>query len=146
MLKNEARMNALFEELVPMSGKADSLAGELVRATCRIGYRFFNDGDQLGIGYGKETCNAAGRFILKKTPREIGDLVAALWGMASEGGYEAVLDVLVGRMADYIDENPDLRNQPTENMYDYYDEYEDRDDEEEEDEEDYEEEEDEDWD
>ena len=46
MLKNEARMNALFEELVPMSGKADSLAGELVRATCRIGYRFFNDGDR----------------------------------------------------------------------------------------------------
>ena len=25
----------------------------------RIGYRFYNDGDQLGIGYGKETCNPA---------------------------------------------------------------------------------------
>ena len=55
MTKNEERINALFEELVPPMGKADSLAGELVRATCRIGYRYFNDGDHIGIGYGKET-------------------------------------------------------------------------------------------
>ena len=59
MTKNEERINKLFKELVPETGKADSLAGELVRAMSRIGYRFYNDGDQLGIGYGKETCNPA---------------------------------------------------------------------------------------
>ena len=59
MTKNEERINELFKELVPETGKADSLAGELVRAMSRIGYRFYNDGDQLGIGYGKETCNPA---------------------------------------------------------------------------------------
>ena len=96
MTKNDERLNRLFEELVPASGKADSLAGELVRATSRIGYRFFNDGDQLGIGYGKETCNPAGRFLMKKAPEEISDLVAGLWGMYSEAGYEVVLDILVG--------------------------------------------------
>ena len=37
MTKNENRINKLFKDLVPMSGKADSLAGELVRATARIG-------------------------------------------------------------------------------------------------------------
>ena len=63
MTKNEERINKLFKELVPETGKADSLAGELVRAMSRIGYRFYNDGDQLGIGYGKETCNPAGRFL-----------------------------------------------------------------------------------
>ena len=26
----------------------------------RIGYRFYNDGDQLGIGYGKETATLQG--------------------------------------------------------------------------------------
>lgn len=62
MTKNENRINKLFEELVPTSGKADSLAGELVRATARIGYRFFNDGDMVNQGYGKETCNPAARF------------------------------------------------------------------------------------
>ena len=54
------RSHALFKELVPISGKADSLAGEIVRAISRIGYRFYNDGDQLGIGYGKETCYHCG--------------------------------------------------------------------------------------
>lgn len=119
MLKNEERINALFEELVPASGKADSLAGELVRAVSRIGYRFFNDGDQLGIGYGKETCNPAGRFLIAKAPREIGDLVAGLWGMISEAGYEAVLDILTGKVADYVGSHPELREQPTEDMWSF---------------------------
>lgn len=149
MITNQDKINALFEELVPASGKADSLAGELVRATSRIGYRFYNDGDQLGVGYGKETCNPAGRFLIKKAPKEIGDLVAALWGMYSEDGYEAVLDVLVGKVADYVDANPDLRSQPTEDMFDYYDKYEDVDDSWEDDEDDedddYYEDEDDDW-
>ena len=149
MITNQDKINALFEELVPASGKADSLAGELVRATSRIGYRFYNDGDQLGVGYGKETCNPAGRFLIKKAPKEIGDLVAALWGMYTEDGYEAVLDVLVGKVADYVDANPDLRSQPTEDMFDYYDKYEDVDDSWEEDEDDeaddYYEDEDDDW-
>ena len=119
MLKNEERINDLFEELVPASGKADSLAGELVRAVSRIGYRFFNDGDQLGIGYGKETCNPAGRFLIAKAPREIGDLVAGLWGMYSEAGYEAVLDILTGKVADYVESHPELREQPTEDMWSF---------------------------
>ncbi len=138
MTKNAERLNKLFEELVPASGKADSLAGEMVRATSRIGYRFFNDGDQLGIGYGKETCNPAGRFLIRKAPREIGDLVAGIWGMYSEDGYGAVLDILVGKVADYIEANPDLRKQPTEDMWSFRDKYEDVDDyEEDDDEEEY---------
>ena len=141
MLKNEERFNNLFEELVPASGKADSLAGEIARATGRIGYRFYNDGDHIGIGYGKETCNPAARFLLAKLPKDIGDLVAALWEMESEEGYEAVLDILVGKVADYIERNPILRKQPTEDMFEYRDKDEDVDDEEEEewDDEDYEE-------
>ena len=137
MTKNDERLNILFEELVPASGKADSLAGELVRATSRIGYRFFNDGDMLGIGDGKETCNPAGRFLIKKAPKEIGDLVAGLWGMCSEAGYEAVLDILVGKVADYIEASPNLRSQPTEDMWDFRDKDEDVDDSWEEDEDDY---------
>ena len=131
MLKNEERINALFEELVPASGKADSLAGELVRAVSRIGYRFFNDGDQLGIGYGKETCNPAGRFLIAKAPREIGDLVAGRWGMFSEAGYEAVLDILTGKVADYVESHPELREQPTEDMWSFRNADEDVDDDEE---------------
>ena len=68
MTPNIKKINALFGDLVPSSGKCDSLAGEMVRAAARIGYRFVNDGDQIGIGYGKETCNAAARFLIQKAP------------------------------------------------------------------------------
>ena len=84
MTKNENRINKLFEELVPTSGKADSLAGELVRATARIGYRFFNDGDMVNQGYGKETCNPAARFLIAKGNAEISSLTVALWEIFSE--------------------------------------------------------------
>ena len=60
---NNARFDELFDELVPMSGKADSLAGEIIRAVSRIVYRYYNDGDIVGVGYGNETCNPAARFL-----------------------------------------------------------------------------------
>ena len=128
MTKNENRINKLFEELVPTSGKADSLAGELVRATARIGYRFFNDGDMVNQGYGKETCNPAARFLIAKGNAEISSLTVALWEIFSEDAYEKVLDTLEGAVADYIKQNPDLRSQPTKDMWDYRDMAEDWDD------------------
>nr|DAP32839.1 MAG TPA: hypothetical protein [Caudoviricetes sp.] len=90
MTKNEDRINKLFKELVPDTGKADSLAGELVRAMSRIGYRFYNDGDQLGIGYGKETCNPAGRFLGAKGNDKIAKLTADAWAVYSEEAYKKV--------------------------------------------------------
>ena len=128
MTKNENRINKLFEELVPTSGKADSLAGELVRATARIGYRFFNDGDMVNQGYGKETCDPAARFLIAKGNAEISSLTVALWEIFSEDAYEKVLDTLEGAVADYIKQNPDLRSQPTKDMWDYRDMAEDWDD------------------
>lgn len=128
MTKNEDRINKLFEELVPTSGKADSLAGELVRATARIGYRFFNDGDMVNQGYGKETCNPAARFLIAKGNAEISSLTVALWEIFSEDAYEKVLDTLEGAVADYIKQNPDLRSQPTKDMWDCRDMAEDWDD------------------
>ena len=134
MMKNQERFNELFDELVPASGKADSLAGEIARAVGRLGFRWLNDGDQIGIGYGKETCNPAARFLIQKLPKEIGDLVVALWGMASEDAYEVVLDILTGMVVDYLEGHPELRSLPTEDMFSYRDAYEDVDDEEEEEE------------
>lgn len=141
MTKNEDRINKLFKELVPETGKADSLAGELVRAMSRIGYRFYNDGDQLGIGYGKETCNPAGRFLGAKGNDRIARLTTDAWAVFSEEAYEKILDSLEGAVADYIEQNPDLRNQPTEDMWSFRDEDEDQDDSWEEEEDDWEEEE-----
>lgn len=126
--KLQDRINALFEELVPFEGKADSLAGEIVRAISRIGYRFYNDGDQLGIGYGKETCNPAGRFLAARTNQAIASMVWALWGVYSRDSYEILLGKLTEMVADYIDGHPELKNQSTPDMWSFSDLHEDVDD------------------
>ena len=128
MTNNEKRIDRLFKELVPMSGKAESLAGELVRAISRIGYRNFNDGDHVGVGYGKETCNPAARFLQSKGNEEIRELVNALWGIENDTAYDAVLEALTKAVADYVEGNPQLREQPTEDMWDFHNKDEDVDD------------------
>ena len=54
----------LFDALVPGRGDADNLGGELLRAAERIAYRYYNDGDMAGEGYGRETVNPAVRYMM----------------------------------------------------------------------------------
>ena len=122
-------LNELFKELVPASGKADSLAGEIVRAVSRIGYRFFNDGDRVNQGYGKETCNPAARFLSQKAPEAIAIRADRMWASRmSDEEYEKALDDLVQATYDIVTAHPELRQQETGDMWDWYDENEDRDD------------------
>ena len=134
--KYEKELSALFEELVPLTGKCESKAGEIVRAVNRIIYRFFNDGDQIGIGYGKETCNPAARFLYTEGDANVKNAIDELWGLADEDKYEALLDDLGGAVIEMLDKHPELRNEPTRDMWEYRDKYEDIDDSWEEDEED----------
>lgn len=61
---NAEEMNeVLFDELVPSMGKSDTEGGEILRAVNRIQYRYWNDGDIAGQGYGKRTVNPAVRFL-----------------------------------------------------------------------------------
>lgn len=124
------RMEELFDELVPSYGKADTEAGEIVRAYNRIAYRYFNDGDKLGIGYGNETCNAAGRYLLKHDHDNDGvfDCIKPMWGNWSDDDYEAHLDELGWVVLEIIADNPDTRTNPTEDMWDHFDKFEDVDD------------------
>ena len=120
MTENDKKMEALFNELVPRIGKADTLAGEILRAAGRISYRWSNDGDQIGIGYGKETCNAAARFLLIHGNKDIQILVTILWGLSDYTRYSDTLDQLIGKTVDYINNTPELRSMPTEDMFTYF--------------------------
>ena len=62
------KMNQLFDELVPMKGKADTVAGEIVRAYSRIAYRYYNDGDYFFRGYGKETVKPSVDWLKDHSP------------------------------------------------------------------------------
>lgn len=112
-------LDKLFDELVPKSGKAESLAGELVRAASRICYRFFNDGDMVGVGYGKETCNPAARFLLSHGNACIRSLTQDLLNALTEEAYQLILVPFATAVADYIAANPKLRDIPTDDMWDY---------------------------
>lgn len=124
------RINELFEELVPDSGKADTVAGEIVRAVSRIGFRWNNDGDRLGIGYGKETCNPAGRYLIAKVGNEIADATCKLWDRSiSDDEYEEKLQDLYTATLTHIDSNPELKRLANNvDMFDFRDKYEDVDD------------------
>ena len=115
---NSKRIHALFEELVPMKGKCDSLAGELVRAVSKIGYRLYNDGDHIGVGYGNETCNQPARFLRTNGNPLIFALIEGMWGMKNEDAYEQLLDALEGAVADMIEADPSLREKATDDMLD----------------------------
>ena len=62
------RSSKLFKELVPNSGKADTVEGEMLRAINRIIYRYFNDGDYYFKGYGKETVSPSVRWLINSSP------------------------------------------------------------------------------
>jgi hypothetical protein len=136
--KTEEKINALFKELVPASGKANTVAGEIIRAIARIGYRNYNDGDHLGVGYGRETCNPAGRYLAAKCSPEIARLVSDAWGIYDDDTYDVALGKLEAAVVEYIDGNPGLKKViNTEDMWDYRDDFEDVDRDDEEDEEGY---------
>ena len=129
MTAAETRINALFEELVPASGKADTVAGEIIRAVSRIAYRNSNDGDHVGVGYGNETCNPAARYLGEVAGSHVQQAVIDMWGIHDDSRYDKAVEALEEAVLAYLDEHPELKTTPnTEDMWDYIDRFEDRDD------------------
>lgn len=114
-------LTQLFDELVPPRGKCPTLGGELVRAANRLIFRFYNDGDMVGRGYGNETCNAAARFIEEMTDQDsiVPVIASSLW-TRDDKGYETSLCHLGDSIAQYIRERPELKSEPSNfDMFDW---------------------------
>lgn len=135
MTANEKKLSALFDELVPTSGAASTVAGEIVRAINRIIYRNYNDGDHIGVGYGRETCNPAARYLGTKCDAEVASLVTAIWGIENDKAYDLILGQLETAVIEYLEQHPELKAAENhEDMWSYRDADEDVDDYEDEDE------------
>ena len=83
--KQKKEWAAMEKRLMPPSGKAETVAGEIIRAVDRIWYRWYNDGDKINVGYGKETCNGSARYLEAvfggELPLEVcGSLPTEVWG------------------------------------------------------------------
>ena len=109
MTETENKIHELFEGLVPSYGKADTVAGEIVRAISRIGYRNYNDGDHVGVGYGNETCNPAARYLMSLNDEGINEALSELWGVVNDELYDTRLSVLEMRVLEYLEAHPELK-------------------------------------
>jgi len=115
----EKRFNEMFKELVPFSGKSSTVAGEILRAVARINYRFYNDGDKIGIGCGSETCNAPARY-LNYYFFDFRHLIEEMWENYSDDDYEKLLKDLVITAVNYLEEYPELTiKENTKDIWDY---------------------------
>ena len=105
----DAELGKLFDQYVPFTGKANTVGGEIVRAIARIGYRNFNDGDHIGVGYGNETCNAPARYLSVVIPdMSISGLIGDMWGTISDTMYDAGLEKLEMMILLYLHNHMEL--------------------------------------
>ena len=101
---------AMEKRLMPPSGKADTVAGEIIRAADRIHYRWWNDGDKINVGYGKETCNGTARYLEKIRGSEF---PVEVWnGSLGEDAYTEFTENLVAEMYAFIKAHPELETTP----------------------------------
>lgn len=129
MTATETKISALFEELVPASGKADTVAGEIIRAVSRIAYRNYNDGDHIGIGYGNETCNPAARYLGEVAGVRVKQAIVDMWGVGDDSRYDKAVEVLEEAVLEYLEQHPELKTTVNSaDMLDYRNHLEDRDD------------------
>lgn len=124
--KHAEKLNALFEELVPGVGKAETAAGEIVRAVSRVAYRYFNDGDKVGLEYGNETCNAPVRFLMEQDDK-LCDIVSRVWDgedtfnySVGDDEYVTFLDALIKRAVELIAEKPELTTEANATAYESF--------------------------
>jgi hypothetical protein len=105
----EDKLEDLHYELVPSSGKADTVAGELIRAIMRIMYRDWNDGDKFFMGYGLETCGGSANYLADMgfNGEVFGIVEDALRYADDDDAYTRAITDLGGSIINYIIENPE---------------------------------------
>lgn len=103
-------LEMIFDNIVPTSGPAESVAGELVRACMRILYRDYNDGDKFFEGYGIETCGSSAEYLFDNGLAEnIQSIIDDAYRLTSDDdAYTSSIIELAKAVIDIIVENPSL--------------------------------------
>ena len=118
----EDRNEPLYDKLVPGSGKADTVEGEMLRAINRIVYRYYNDGDEYHTGYGTETAGPAHSFLVNAN-HPLRSLVSTLFKKGTN--YEQTIKDVLDAILDHIESRQGKYTPNNEDMYDYESEFED---------------------
>lgn len=74
------------------------------------------------MGYGRETCNPAARYLVAHCGPAVESIVWEIWGIVLDEAYDAGLAGLEKAVLDYLESHPELREQANEeDMWDYRD-------------------------
>ena len=117
--KHQATYAAQWDELVPATGKAGTMQGEVLRAASRLYYRWFNDGDRIQQ-YGQRPESSAedawaflheAHTLLpgdegKDALKTIGDLAVDAALARTEDAYEEALERLADAATLYAATRP----------------------------------------
>ena len=115
---NEDKVSTMFSILVPSSGIANTVAGEIIRAMMRVMYRYWNDGDVFFEGYGYETSGPSMQYLMDMVPEVAEytkkflnhiDVDAIIFdGGFDDIGYEAFEDKICSLVLNYLTNSPEL--------------------------------------
>ena len=106
--KASDKLEVLFDKLVPNSGAAQSVAGEMVRAMMRILYRDYNDGDVFYEGYGLETCGSSAEFLMDSEADLADDFKAIVEDQLTDEAYTEAITAISNKLVEFIVNNPYL--------------------------------------
>lgn len=95
----------MHDNYVPLSGKADTLGGEIIRAISRIVYKFYNDGDTTTHYYSciYNDSYGAEKFLLKNVPK-----YELTRGITDDEEYEMKIAKNLKSVVDYLRNTPEL--------------------------------------
>lgn len=105
MTKSQETLERWYEKYVPMSGPAETVGGEIVRAVERLAFRWYNDGDMIFHGYGNTTANSSWRYLGKFFDAGEPDRY-------EHDDYDRYVEALCAMTVDFLNEHPELFEEP----------------------------------
>ena len=95
-------LDSIFDSVVPASGAAETVGGEIVRAMMRILYRNFNDGDVFYDGYGLETVASSMAYLINQDAVSIDEAANIAEAGLTGSKYTDALENITDKVNHYL--------------------------------------------
>lgn len=117
--KNQAEYKRLVE-LMPFTGNADTVAGEMIRAASRLGHDFWNNGMGNNTSGAINYLDHIGVFDMDRT-NLFGKIYEYTRGkMPSHNDFEGYINDMIDMTVEYILAHPELETQKNDkDMFDF---------------------------